>query len=228
MFHRTLLSLLLLSTFSTVSSAVDVILTGGPALKQWEGLRIKPLRHDNWWANFVRASTIRIQQIQTKTPNAKITWIVYKNGYITRGKEDGKPYVQWIQDLAKKYKVKLVWVQSGDAALRAINASPRGKEKISSFFYFGHSNAYAFMLDYGNDIMAVSTQWIHESDLKNIHPHVFAPDANCWSYGCYTGMSMSQWWKQFLHIPLYGNTDSTLYGPVSSGMLPEGKGKWVQ
>ena len=166
-------------------------------LRQWEGLRIQPDRHDNWWANFVRASTIRIAQIQQQDPAARITWIVYRPGYATRGKEDGKPYTRWIADLASKYKIRLVWVNSADQAIRALNSSPRFHgDKVESFYYFGHSNCYAWMLDYGNNIMAVSTEWIHETDLNRIRRDIFTPQSDCWSFGCYTGASMSRWWKR--------------------------------
>ncbi len=229
MFFRLILSLALTVCSMGAACAEHVIMCGGPALKQWEGLRIKADRHDNWWANFVRASTIRIAQILHKDPNAKITWIVYRPGYVTRGKEDGKPYVKWIADLAKKYKVRLKWADTSAAAIAALNNSPRSKQdKVQSFYYFGHSNCYAFMLDYGNEIMAVSVDWIHESDLTRIRKDIFTPDAECWSYGCYTGASMSGWWKKILGIPLWGNMGSTRYGPVSAGRLPEGADKWVK
>ncbi len=212
-----------------LAKAEHIVLCGGPALRQWEGLRIKPDRHDNWWANFVRASTIRIALIQMKDPKAKITWIVYRPGYVTRGKEDGKPYTKWIADLAKKYGVRLKWVDNADQCIAAINNSPRTKtDKVESFYYFGHSNCYAFMLDYGNQIMAVSLAWIHETDLPLIKKSIFSPICECWSYGCYTGASMSARWKQIIGIPLWGNLGSTRYGPVSNGRLPEGTEKWVR
>lgn len=223
------LSLLACSlAFSGFAQAIHVVMTGGPALKSWEGLRIKGDRHDNWWANFVAASRIRIAQIKEQDPTAKINWVVYKPGYVTRSQEDGKPYVQWIKDLAKKYGARLIWVNTADHAIRELNRSPRGKnDLIQSFYYFGHSNCYALMLDYGNEIMAVSKQWIHETDLPKIRKESFRPDADCWSYGCYTGASMSHWWNQYLGIPLWGNMKSTHYAPVSNGMLPSGGGKWV-
>ena len=119
MLSRLFLALALLLGGTGLSRAVHVVMCGGPALRQWEGLRIQPDRHDNWWANFVRASTIRIAQIQQQDPAARITWIVYRPGYATRGKEDGKPYTRWIADLASKYKIRLVWVNSADQAIRA-------------------------------------------------------------------------------------------------------------
>lgn len=215
--------------FMQEAAAVHVVMCGGPALKSWEGLRIQPDRHDNWWANFVRGSTVRIGQILAQDPNAKITWIVYRPGYVMRGKEDQKPYVQWISDLGKKYRIKLVWVNNADEAIKALNRSPRHQNDfVETFYYFGHSNPNALMLDYGSEIMAASTQWIHETDLNRISPGIFRPQSDCWSFGCYTGLSMSYWWKKYLGVHLWGNTKSTHYAPVSNGQLPSGGGKWVR
>lgn len=211
------------------ASAVNVILTGGPAMKSWEQYRGKGIAHDNWWANFVRASTIRIAHLKQKSPQSAITWIVYRPAYIRRGREDGKPYTAWIKDLAKKYQAKLVWVDTGDGAIRALNRSPRGRgDYVESFYYFGHSNPYCFMLDYSSDILAASTQWIHETDLPKIDKQIFRPQSDCRSYGCYTGMSMSGWWRKIVGVPMWGNMESTLYAPVSDGRLPHGSGDWVQ
>lgn len=228
MFSRLLVAVALLLGGTGISQAVHVVMCGGPALMRWEGLRIKPERHDNWWANFVRASTIRISHIRQADPKANITWIVYRPAYVTRSREDGKPYTKWIEDLASKYKVKLAWVNTADQAIKSLNASPRFRgDFVQSFYYFGHSNCYALMLDYGNDVMAVSTEWIHESDLNRINRSLFTSLSECRSYGCYTGASMSGWWKRILGVPLWGNMESTRYGPVSNGFLPEGLGKWV-
>ena len=38
-------------------NAAHVIMAGGPALQQWERLRIKARPHDKWWVNFVRPTT---------------------------------------------------------------------------------------------------------------------------------------------------------------------------
>lgn len=210
-----------------LASAGDVILTGGVALRSWEDFR-GPNAHDNWWANFVRASTVKIAQLQEKNASARITWIVYRPAYLTRGKENKIDYVPKIAETAGKLKVKLVWVDTAEAAFKAIAAAGRA-EKINTFTYFGHSNPHAFMLDYSNDIMAASTQWMHEKDIeKHLSPALFAPQAECWSYGCYTGQSMSGYWKRATQVPMWGNTESTRYQPVGEGKLPEGAGKWVQ
>lgn len=211
------------------SHGVEVVLTGGVALRSWENLR-GPSAHDNWWANFVRASTIYIDSSLAKNPKARIVWIVYRPAYITRGKENQIDYISRIRETASKRKgVQLVFVDNADEAYAAINKAPRKKDPISFFVYFGHSNPHAFMLDYSNDIMAASKQWMHERDLaKRIKRSAFAPNAECWSYGCYTGMSMSRYWKEAFGVPMWGNTDSTRYQPVGRGLLPEGAGKWVQ
>lgn len=209
------------------ASAVEVILTGGVALKTWENLR-GPARHDNWWANFVRASTVRMSLARQENPNIKFVWIVYRPAYITRGREEGKDYVNNIRDLAKKYNAKLVFVDTAEQAYRAINSAPTGGERITSFYYFGHSNAHAFMLDYSNSIIGSSKQWMHENDLAaRLQRSSFAPGAKCYSYGCYTGLSMSKKWREATGLPMQGNTASTRYQPVGDGRMPEGAGRWT-
>lgn len=211
-----------------LSQAVDVVLTGGVALKSWERLR-GPVAHDNWWANFVRASTVHMDIVQRKNPRANITWIVYRPAYISRGKEEGKDYVSMIRELAAKRKVKLVFVDTAAQAYDAINRAPRGGELITSFYYFGHSNAHAFMLDYSNAVMGSSKHWMHEKDLaQRLNRASFSPTASCRSFGCYTGLSMSVEWRKALGIPLWGNTESTRYQPVGEGCMPIGSGRWVK
>lgn len=213
---------------SPVSQAVEVILTGGVALKTWEHLR-GPAKHDNWWANFVRASTVRMELARRENPSVRFVWIVYRPAYITRGKEDRKDYVSMIRDLSKKYNAQLVFADTADQVYAAINNAPRGNDRIHSFYYFGHSNAHAFMLDYSNSIIGSSKQWIHEDDLtKRIKRNIFTPDAQCFSFGCYTGKSMTAKWKSAFGVTLVGNTESTRYQPVGDGKMPVGAGAWVK
>src|SRR5580765_5709354 len=56
-----------------------VLLVGGPSLMMWEKYKLQP--HDHWWANFIRAARIRTEQIRATAPDAKITWLVYRQGY---------------------------------------------------------------------------------------------------------------------------------------------------
>lgn len=215
--------------FGSLAEAVDVILSGGVALKSWEHLRGPASQHDKWWANFIRSATNRIDDIRGANPRARIVWIVYRPAYKSRGREDGEDYISKIRREASRRGVRLVWADTATEAVKAINAAPRGRDKVTSFTYFGHSNRFAFMLDYSNTIMAASRQWIHEDDLAgSIRKDIFAPNADCRSYGCYTGNSMSKKWKAAFGVPLLGNTESTLYYPITQGKMPEGAGEWVR
>jgi len=226
---RILVILAALLPLSTLTAAVPehVILCGGPALRKWENLRISDERHDQWWANFVRASTLRMAEIRLQYgKDAKLVWIVYRPGYFSRGQADGKPYTIWIQEQALKRNCELVWVDSGPQAIAAINARPG--RSIVTFDFFGHSNRYAFMLDYGNEIMAISKAWIHEDDLGKIRGRVFAKGAVCQSYGCHTGESMSEVWYRRVGNRLIGAVGKTDYGVVGQGRLPSVSGSWAR
>ncbi len=215
----------LLVACAPLAHAVDVVLTGGVALKSWEYLR-GPAAHDNWWANFVRASTVHMDIQRRKNPDARFVWIVFRPAYISRGKEEGKDYISMIREQATKRKAKLVFVDTAAQAYKAINEAGR-HTPISSFYYFGHSNAHAFMLDYSNDIIGASTAIMHEDELASkLNPKAFARDATCYSFGCYTGMSMSQKWTKTIGVRLWGNTQATRYHPVGWGNMPTGNGSW--
>ncbi len=207
--------------------ADHVIVTGGPALRKWEDLRVPKDRHDRWWANFIRASTIRMDQlINDELPSGKIVWMVYKPGYVDRGKEDGKPYVTWIENLAVKRKARLIWFSSGEEYIRKFNGL--AASSVRGYDYFGHSNKHAFMFEYGSDIIAASTAWLHETELNQIRSAVFHPQASCTSWGCHTGQSMSQIWRQTLGVPLRGVKGPTNYTVVGQAKLPLAKGRWTQ
>ncbi|MBT8038513.1 MAG: hypothetical protein KJO21_13330 [Verrucomicrobiae bacterium] len=234
-----LLSLLILgcsglSEFAPVADAAPssgnqyhVILCGGPALRKWENLRIERDQHDRWWANFVRASTLRMVEIRRaygKTAN--ITWIVYRPAYAARGREDGKPYTTWMTELAAKRKVSLVWVSDGAGAINAINRHPA--RSIINFDFFGHSNKYCFLLDYSGEIIGASKAWIHQNDLTRIRRSVFSRNAHCQSWGCHTGESMSAYWKRATGQTMIGARGKTNYEPLSQGRMPSVSGSWVR
>lgn len=219
---------LLVAVGSPLAHGVEVILTGGVALKSWEYLR-GPAKHDNWWANFVRASTVQMSLSRAADPRASFVWIVFRPAYITRSKEEGRDFIAAIRQTAAKYGAKLHLVDTAAQAYAAINGAASGGRRISAFYYFGHSNAHAFMLDYSNCIIGASKQWIHERELaSHLRRGIFAPNAVCVSYGCYTGLSMSSFWKGATGVPLRGNTSSTRYQPVGDGRLPVGAGRWVE
>lgn len=218
----------ILGTSSLQAQAPEhVILCGGPALRKWEDLRTKTEQHDRWWANFVRASTLRMAEIRRAYgPEAKLVWLVYRPGYVTRGREDGKPYTKWIAENAAKRNCELVWIDTGEQAIRAINNRP--SKSILTFDYFGHSNRHCFLIDYGNEIIAVSRQWVHENDLRRLKRSVFHPNAVCQSYGCHTGESMSAYWYKATGVKLIGARGKTDYVVVGQGNLPAVIGSWVR
>ncbi|MFD0894661.1 hypothetical protein KBB96_05420 [Luteolibacter ambystomatis] len=214
-------------TLTAVTSADHVILTGGPTLRRWENLRTPEDQHDRWWANFVRASTLRMAEIRTAYgKDAPLVWIVYQPAYAARGREDGKPYTTWLTELAAARRATLIWVNSGGDVIRAINNRPSGS--IQTFDYFGHSNRYCFMFDYGNEVMAASTSWLHQNDLGRLRSSVFAKNAYCKSWGCHTAESMSDKWKAATGTALEGARGATNYDQVGQGTLPVASGGWIR
>lgn len=211
----------------TWAQAEHMIVAGGPSLRRWEDLRVPDDRHDRWWANFIRASTLLMEElIRIHGPEVKIVWIVHRKSYVARGLEDDKPYITWITGQATKRNVELIWIDTTAELIQAINSRPRGS--IKTFDFFGHSNRHAFMLDYGSEIMAVSTSWLHERDLPRIRASVFSRNAHCKSWGCHTGESMSQAWRKTLGMPLEGARGKTLYTVVGQGQLPIVVGSWTR
>ncbi|MCP5535211.1 MAG: hypothetical protein H7A51_03130 [Akkermansiaceae bacterium] len=212
---------------TSVANQRHIILCGGPALRKWENYRVQRDQHDRWWANFVRASTLRMDEIRRAYGNeAPITWLVYRAGYAARGREDGKPYTTWLTELAAKRKVTLVWVNDGTEVINAINRHP--SNSVMTFDFFGHSNKHCFLLDYSGQIIGASKAWIHENDLARIRRGVFARNAQCQSWGCHTGESMSAFWKRATGHSMLGARGKTNYEAVGQGRMPTVSGSWVR
>ena len=75
-----------------------VIVVGGPSLKEWEQYKAQP--HDHWWANFVRAARLRTEQLRDGlAPNATITWLVYKQGYLDRAPQEHQDLISFIESV---------------------------------------------------------------------------------------------------------------------------------
>lgn len=228
MFHvARILALLFALLLSAGAQQDHVIITGGPTLRKWENLRVPDDQHDRWWANFIRASTLRMAEIRKAYgPEAKITWLVHQPSYQARGREDGKPYTSWIAQLAASRHITLVWFSDSGTFIKSLNARPR--KSIITLDYFGHSNRYAFMFDYGNEIMAASTSLLHQRDLSRINSSIFDKNAYCKSWGCHTGESMSAVWKSSVGIPLEGARGPTSYVDVGQGTMPVVHGSWAR
>jgi hypothetical protein len=188
-----------------------IIVSGGPAARQWEDLRKPGEQHDRWWANFIAAAMTRVKDLRTREPNLPITWLVYRDAYLRRSAADQKPYTSWIQEKQAKYNLKVVWFSSGGEVINYINSGVnRWRTKITGFEYFGHSNKFCFMFDYSSAIYGASSAWLHQNDLSRIHSGAFAPNAFCQSWGCHTGESMSAVWKKVTGVWMvgaYGKTD---------------------
>ncbi|QTN31496.1 hypothetical protein HZ994_03845 [Akkermansiaceae bacterium] len=218
---------LVLMLLGAAAQAEHVIVAGGPALRKWENYRVSDDQHDRWWANFIRASTLRMAEVRLAYgKDAPLVWLVYRPGYEARGREDGKPYTQWIAEQAAKRKATLIWFSSGGDFINKFNSRPRGS--VETFDYFGHSNKFAFLFEYGSEIMAASTAWLHERDIPRLKSSVFKSHAYAKSWGCHTGASMSKVWKSHMGIGLEGCIGKTLYTEVGQGQMPKGFGGWTQ
>jgi hypothetical protein len=220
----TALVLLLLTSWS---HADHLIVTGGPAMRKWENFRVADDQHDKWWANFIRASTLRMAEVRKAYGgNAPLVWMVYQPSYQSRAREDGKPYTTWIAEQAAKRRATLIWFSGSGDFLQKLNSRPRGS--VETFDFFGHSNRYAFMFDYSSEIMGASTAWLHEKDLPRVKSSIFSSAAYCKSWGCHTGESMSKVWKSTTGIALEGANGPTSYTDVGQGKLPVVHGGWVR
>ncbi|MFM2221569.1 MAG: hypothetical protein RLZZ553_1317 [Verrucomicrobiota bacterium] len=225
--NRHILLILLLLLAQSMGWADHVIVSGGPSLKRWEQYRVPQDQHDRWWANFIRGGTMRMDEIRKVYGNqSSIVWIVYRPAYEMRGREDGQNYVGMIEQQAGKRGASLIWIRSGSDLIRALNE--RGRGAIQTFDYFGHSNKHCFCLDYGTEIIATSTQWLHENDLGRIRSSVFSPHAYCKSWGCHTGESMSRHWKSKLGVTLEGAKGKTDYRTLAQGKFPAVSGGWAR
>lgn len=206
-----------------------VILSGGPALREWENFRVEPARHDRWWGNFVRAARVRMEQIRADMgPDGVITWLVFETGYKKRSKEDGEDYIPHILSVRDKETVqcRLVWYNSSEEVIHYLNYGGQGVDrsrlKIGGFDYFGHSNKYAFTLDYSGEVLGASKVFVHQDDLKQLNPGIFARNARCQSWGCHTAEAMSKVWRSATGTKLIGAVGKTDYAYCwqNGGSLP--------
>jgi hypothetical protein len=229
-----LLLFLALGLASQASAAASpngeyILVIGGPSLMVWEKYKKQP--HDHWWANFVRAGRIRTQQIQAQHPNAMITWLVYKQGYIDRAPQDKQDLIGHINSVRDKYNIKLIYFNKGNEVINYLNnGQPRDRVKIVNFEFFGHSNAKCFMFDYSSNIESACKSWLHEDELRKINGRAFARNAFVKSWGCHTGESMSKKWLAAIGVPMWGAIGKTQYQMEELPYLVSKQGqtaKWV-
>jgi hypothetical protein len=206
----------------------SILLVGGPSLMKWEKYKGEAA-HDHWWANFVRAARIRTEQIRAQVgPDAPITWLVYRRGYVDRAKQDNQDLLSHIDSVRDKFNLKLIYFEKGDEVINYLNnGQPRDSLKIADFEYFGHSNAKCFMFDYSSNIESACKSWLHEDELKQINGSIFARGAFIKSWGCHTGESMSKKWHAATGTQMWGVIGKTQYMTDELPVITGPKAKWV-
>ena len=193
---------------------------------QWEKYKAQP--HDHWWANFVHAARVRTEQIRAEAPDARITWLVYAQGYKDRAVQEKQDLISLISTVRDKYNLNLVYFQKGDDVINYLNSGQaRDNVKIADFEYFGHSNRACFMFDYSSNIESACKSWLHEDDLKKINGRVFARGANIKSWGCHTGESMSKKWYAATGTHMWGVIGKTQYMLNELPVIIGKDSKWV-
>ncbi len=212
---------------ATTANKEWIIVVGGPSLYQWEHYKVYP--HDHWWANFVRAARIRTEQLRGELgPDAKITWLVYKQGYLDRAQQEHQDLVGFIDSVRDKYSLNLVYFHGGAEVINYLNSGqPRDGMKIGGFEYFGHSNRACFMFDYSNNIDSACKSWLHENELTKIDRRDFARGAYVRSWGCHTGESMSKKWYRATGTHMIGAIGKTQFMMEELPILISDGGKWV-
>ena len=209
------------------ASGEFIILTGGVSMWKWEKFKAQP--HDNWWMNFVRASRLRIEQIQATSPGAQITWLVYRPAYLNRGKQDSADLIGNINSVRDAYNVKLIYFDKADEVINYLNnGQDRAVKKIADFEFFGHSNKKCWMFDYSNNIDSASKVWLHEDDLAKLRRGLFARDAFVKSWSCHTGESMSGRWKSVTGTAMIGAIGKTQYMTDELPILSSPDGRWTR
>ena len=196
-----------------------IVVSGGPALRAWERLRVEKDQHDAFHFNFIRpVAWSRIPQLQRiYGKDAMITWLVYRPAYERRQRESGKPLIRWIQSVIEKYPtVRLVWFDKGEDVINHINKGQnRRRIKVGSIDFYLHSNKYCLMFDYSNGILGCSKAFLHKRDLGRLKRRAFAKGAQSKSWGCHTGESMSAYWRQVTGTILWGVIGKTDYSDIS-------------
>lgn len=230
-FVRVALILGILFAVSAKASADEkeyIVLSGGPSLIQWEKYKAAP--HDLWWMNFIRAARLRIQQLREEHgPDARITWLVYVEGYKRRQVQEGQNLLSIIYSVRDAYGLNLIMFDRTADVINYLNTGqPRDRVKIADFEYFGHSNKACFMFDYSNEIDSASKVWLHQDELKQIRRGIFSRDAFVKSWGCHTGEMMSHEWKKATGVPMWGAIGKTQYMTHTLPILTSPGGRWSQ
>jgi len=196
---------------ATLPNTECIIISGGPSLYLWEKWKNPP--HDKWWLNFIRAAEIRIRELENQgVAPSQITWMVYRPAYETRSKQEGQNLTAAIATLGQTLGCKLKFFRNTSEVLAYLNEGrPRESVKIADFEYFGHSNKACWLFDYSNNIDSASKVWLHEDNLNQLRPGIFAKGAYVKSWGCHTGESMSRRFRRASGVKMWGAVGRTQY-----------------
>ena len=202
-----------------------VLISGGPALRSHE--RFKPNTHDRYWANFIDSDLARVKELRQELPKDRITWLVFRPGYLRRGSEDKQDYLKILEERGQLHGLTPIYFDDKDQFFTLLrrDGSP-ARPKIARLEYYGHSNKKCWMFDYSNrvDGGAIEPLVVHVDDLENISGSSFTPNAMCVSYGCHSGEEFSQRWRMIVGRPMVGAVGKTDYSAGGMPKLSEGKG----
>ncbi len=213
-----------------------IVVSGGPASREWEDLREERAQHDRWWGNFVRAGRMKMEALRKEEGmDAQITWLVFKPAYEHRSIEDGEDRVAQVISVRDKETVrcKLIWFTKTEQLIDYLNHGGHGidrnRMKIASFDYFGHSNKYCFTFDYSGAVSGASKVFLHVDDLKNINRGIFARGAEVKSWGCHSAEAFTLAWRRATGVRMKGAIGKTDYSDMWRGTMPvisTPGGKW--
>jgi hypothetical protein len=210
-----------------------VIISGGPALRKWEDFRVPAEQHDRYGGNFIKAADHRMQQLRRLHGAAlRITWLIYRPAYDKRDREDATrrpPYtcnLAEINQRASQAGARIIWYSNTGFVIDYLNNRRGGL--LSGLEYFGHSNKYAWLFEYGSDILGVSTCYLHSKQLPRLRRGLFAAGAHVQSWGCHTGEYMSQAFKRATGQGMLGTTGKTDYRAIGDNKSLPSAGGWTQ
>ncbi len=80
----------------------------------------------------MRAARLRTEQLRAELgPDAKITWLIYRQGYEDRAKQEHQDLISLINSVRDKFNLNLVWFGPGPEVINYLNnGQPRDQMKI--------------------------------------------------------------------------------------------------
>jgi len=113
------------------------------------GIAAKGQGHDLNISNFLRAAQAKVEQLNQLSPGEPVHILIYDKAYSHRWIQEGRSGDFRESALARFDGSSVHFIDSANAITSFIERQKTGS--ISKFIYYGHSDANAFMLDYGKD-----------------------------------------------------------------------------